>query len=260
MIIEYLWLFALLALVAEIMGTVGGFGSSLFFVPMAGYFLDLHTVLGITALYHVMSNLTKIGFFRHGFDKMLILYIGIPSVIMVIIGAWLSQFLGAKNLELILAVVLILLSVLFLIFDRWQVKPTKFNAASGGVLSGFLAGLIGTGGAIRGMVLTSFRFKKEAFIATSAAIDLAIDASRSVVYTANGYVHVHDLYLIPVLLVVSIVGTWIGKKLLNHISETQFRKVVLILILATGLFTLRKALLTNSNIIHQQLNEIIIDN
>jgi uncharacterized membrane protein YfcA len=62
--LENLYLFILLALLAEIAGTVGGFGSSLFFVPIASYFLDFHSVLGITALFHVSSNLSKIAFFR----------------------------------------------------------------------------------------------------------------------------------------------------------------------------------------------------
>jgi hypothetical protein len=43
-----------LALLAEILETVGGFASSLFFIPIASYFLDIHSVLGITALFHVI--------------------------------------------------------------------------------------------------------------------------------------------------------------------------------------------------------------
>ncbi|MDP1803330.1 MAG: sulfite exporter TauE/SafE family protein, partial [Bacteroidota bacterium] len=34
---EFLIYFILLALFAEVIGTVGGFGSSLFFVPIAGF-------------------------------------------------------------------------------------------------------------------------------------------------------------------------------------------------------------------------------
>jgi uncharacterized membrane protein YfcA len=56
--LEHLPLFILLSLIVEVLGTIGGFGSSLFFVPIASYFLDFHSVLGITALFHVLSNLT----------------------------------------------------------------------------------------------------------------------------------------------------------------------------------------------------------
>ena len=47
--IENLLYFVLLSVIAEIIGTVGGFGSSLLFVPLAGFFLDFHSVLGIIA-------------------------------------------------------------------------------------------------------------------------------------------------------------------------------------------------------------------
>ncbi len=237
---EIILLFASLALIAEILGTIGGFGSSLFFVPIAGYFLDFHSVLGITALFHISSNLTKIFFFKKGVDWKLIFQIGIPSVLFVIIGAFLSKSFDSVILEIILAIFLILFSSLFLAKQKLVIPPNKTNNISGGVLSGFLAGLVGTGGSVRGIVLAAYNLKMEVFIATSAVIDLAIDSSRAVVYTMNGYVHWHDLYLIPVLLVVSIIGTWIGKRILTKISEERFRNIVLLLILFTGIITLSK--------------------
>lgn len=235
---DHLGYFILLALLAEILGTIGGFGSSLFFVPIAAYFLDFHSVLGVTALFHVSSNISKIVLFKKGVDRKLILYMGIPAVLFVITGAYLSRFIEGETLERLLAVFLILISFILLLFRHLVIPPTPANAVSGGAISGVAAGLLGTGGAIRGIVLTSFNLKRDVFIATSAVIDLAIDASRSVVYTLNGYVHAHDLYLIVILLLVSVAGTYIGKKLLTYVSEQQFRTFVLILILLTGVSTL----------------------
>ncbi|MEN9639165.1 MAG: hypothetical protein RLZZ262_1033 [Bacteroidota bacterium] len=232
-----------MALIAEILGTVGGFGSSLFFVPIASYFLDFHSVLGITALFHVSSNLAKIVFFRQGFDKKVVISLGIPAVLFVIVGAFLSKYIATEILESALAIFLIVVSVVFLSFKNLVLKPSVANAIGGGVFSGFVAGLLGTGGAVRGMVLTAYRLRMEVFIATSAIIDLAIDASRSVVYSLNGYVNKQELYLIPILLVVSLAGTFIGKKILTKISEDQFRSIVLLLILITGIITLFKVAL-----------------
>ena len=239
---EDLPIFIVLALFAEILGTVGGFGSSLFFVPIASYFLDFHSVLGITALFHVSSNLAKIAFFRKGFDKKLVISIGIPAVLFVIIGAFLSKYIETKILEISLAIFLIIVSLVFLIFRNITLKPTLSNSIGGGIFSGLIAGLLGTGGAIRGITLAAYNLRMESFIATSAIIDLAIDASRSVVYTVNGYVHKHDLYLIPILLVVSIIGTFIGKQILTKISEKHFKSIVLVLVLTTGIVTLFKVI------------------
>lgn len=239
---ENLPLFVFLALIAEILGTVGGFGSSLFFVPIASYFLDFHTVLGITALFHVTSNLTKIYFFREGFDKRLLFSLGIPAVLFVILGALLSKYVETTYLEIALAVFLILVSLTFLLARNISIKPTLKNSIGGGVFSGLIAGLLGTGGAIRGLTLAAYDLKTEIFIATSAMIDLGIDSSRSVVYYYNGYIHYHDLYLIPILAVVSIVGTIIGKKILTKVSQAQFKSIVLFLVLITGIITLIKVI------------------
>ncbi len=238
MSIEHLIYFIILALVAEILGTVGGFGSSLFFVPVASFFMDFQSVLGITAVFHVSSNITKIAFFRKGVNKKLILTLGLPAIGFVILGAFLSKLIDSKILEIVLSSFLILISLVFLIFRKINIKPTTGYSIAGGSISGLAAGLIGTGGAIRGLTLAAFGLEKMAFIATSAIIDLGVDVSRSVVYISNGYLHRHDLYLVLILFGVSIVGTFIGKKILTRFSESLFRTTTLILILIIGLVSL----------------------
>lgn len=240
MLIEHIYLFLLLALFAEIIGTVGGFGSSLFFIPIASYFLDFHSVLGVTAVYHVMSNITKIAMFKQGVDRKVILWIGVPSVIFVIIGAFISSYFQSKWLELFLGIFLILLSIFLFVYSNVKLKPTFINSFSGGIISGFLAGIIGTGGAIRGIVLASFDLTPSTFIATSSIIDLLIDFSRSFVYFFNGFIHPHDLYLLPFLALVSVVGTYLGKKIVLKLSNDQFKKGVLILVFVTGIVSLVK--------------------
>lgn len=235
---EHLFIFILLSIVAEIAGTIGGFGSSMLFVPLAGFFFDFHVVLGITALFHLASNLSKMALFRSGLDKKLVVSMGIPSILFVLVGAYLSKFFDGKVLEIALACLLIALSLLLLAFKDLSFRPTRFNSISGGALSGFVAGLVGTGGAIRGLTLAAFGLEKNVFVATSAVIDLGIDLSRSAVYISNGYVHRSELYLVPILIGVGFLGTYIGKKLLNRFSGSQFRATTLILICVIGLAAL----------------------
>lgn len=236
------FIFLLLALLAEIIGTIGGFGSSVFFVPIANFYFDFHSVLGLTALFHLGSNISKIVLFKKGLDKKLLLRIGVPSVVFVIVGGFLSSVVDSKWLEIGLAVFLVSLSLLFLIRKELVVKPTAKNALTGGALSGFSAGLLGTGGAIRGLTMAAFDLEKSVFIATSAFIDFSIDFTRTFVYWKNGYIHKHDLIYLPFLIVIGFVGTYIGKRILNHIPQDQFKRISLILILIIGLVTLVKVL------------------
>ncbi|WJJ95749.1 sulfite exporter TauE/SafE family protein [Algibacter luteus] len=234
MLTRYLPIFIILSLLAEVLGTIGGFGSSVYFVPMASFFFDFQSVLGITALYHLSSNISKIAFFKKGFDKKIVLTLGIPAILFVSIGAYLSQFFDPKILTYVLGFFLIALSLLFLINKHLKVNAKTSNAIIGGSLSGLSAGFLGTGGAIRGITLAAFKMNKDKFIATSAIIDLGVDFSRTIVYYYNGYMHKHDLYLVPILIGVSIVGTYIGKRILNKVSQEQFRTFVLVLILIIG--------------------------
>jgi uncharacterized membrane protein YfcA len=229
-------LFFFLAFLAEIIGTVSGFGSSILFVPIASMFFDFKIVLGITAIFHVFSNLTKIFLFRKGIDKNIALKLGIPAVLFVILGAFLSKFVPQKELELFMGILLLILSIFLLIYTNKKLEKTDKNLIAGGVVSGFLAGLVGTGGAVRGITLAAFNLEKDIFIATSALIDLGVDSSRAVVYFLNGYVVKEFLFTIPILIPISILGSWLGKLILQKISQKIFQYIVLGVIILTSIF------------------------
>lgn len=235
-------LFLFLALLTEILGTIGGFGSSVFFVPMASHFMTFKTVLGVTALYHVGSNLSKIAFFRKGLDRTLLKYLGIPAVIAVIIGGLLSNVAASSLLGIILGLVLVVLGISLWWFEEKKINASKRNATLGGLVSGFVAGLVGTGGAIRGATMVAFRLPKDKFIATSAVIDLAIDASRSIVYLGSGYLSSKEIPLLLFLVGISIGGTYLGKMLLEYIPQKKFERIVLGLIFVAGLYTLLRSI------------------
>lgn len=230
--------FLLLALLAEVIGTIGGFGSSVFFVPIGNFYFDFYSVLGLTAIFHLSSNLSKIFLFKKGLDKKLLLNIGIPSVVFVIIGGFLSKVFSSYFLEIFLGIFLIALSLLFIIKRNLSIRPNKENAIIGGSFSGLSAGLLGTGGAIRGLTMAAFNLEKSVFIATSAFIDFMIDLSRTFVYYNNGYIHKHDLIYVPFLLVIGIIGSFIGKKILVYIPQSKFRRLSLFFILFIGIVTI----------------------
>jgi uncharacterized membrane protein YfcA len=236
---KYIYFF-ILAFVAEVIGTISGFGSSILFVPLASMFFDFKAVLAITAVFHVFSNLSKIYLFKTGIQKDIVLKLGIPAVVFVIIGALLTNIIPQKEIELVMNIVLVLLSV-FLIFNTEEkLEQSNKNLIVGGVSSGFLAGLVGTGGAIRGLVLAAFSLEKDSFLATSALIDLGVDFSRAIVYISSGYFLKEFLIFIPFLILISIAGSYIGKLVLNKMPQKYFRNIVLIVIVSISIYSISK--------------------
>jgi uncharacterized membrane protein YfcA len=238
--LEEFILFIGLALIAEILGTVSGFGSSLLFVPVAALFFEFKIVLGITAVFHVFSNVSKIYLFKEGLDKNIAIKLGVPAVVGVLIGALLTNLLSQVIGELIMSIIVVLMSLILLFSPGIKINKTDQNLYAGGAVSGFLAGLIGTGGAIRGLTLIAFNLEKQVFITTSAWIDLGVDFSRSIIYILNGYFKYEHILLIPFLIVISLLGSWLGKLILDYTSQFTFRLIVLLVIALVSLLQLGK--------------------
>jgi uncharacterized membrane protein YfcA len=231
---QYL-IFFLFALLAEIIGTISGFGSSILFVPLASLVLDFKVVLGVTAVFHVFSNLSKIYLFQSGIDKKIALKLGIPAVLFVTLGAWLTNYIPQKEIELGMNFIIFSIALYMMSGHHKRIKESNTNLYLGGTLSGFFAGLIGTGGAIRGITLAAFNLEKDAFIATSAIIDMGVDVSRAGVYIASGYFQQEHVVLIPFLIIISIAGSYLGKRILTYIPEKTFQYIVLGVILLTSM-------------------------
>ncbi len=227
-------LFFISALISEIIGTIAGFGSSTVFLPLALLFFDFKTALVLVAIFHIFGNIGRISFFRHGLDKRTLLIFGIPSVVLTFLGALLVNYIPQDLLKGILGVFLAIYAVIFLWRENVRVKSSVFNSIVGGGLSGFLAGLIGTGGAIRGAFLTAFGLPKERYIATAAAIALAVDFTRIPVYFTQGFLNGEFYAYIPFLLVIALAGSFTGKQIIKKVAQKKFKKIVLIAILIVG--------------------------
>ena len=233
-------LFFLFALVCEIIGTLGGFGSSVLFVPLANFFFAASLVLSLTSILHVFSNTAKLWLFRKTISKHLFLLYGIPSLLFTLLGAYLTKVYSFIYLEWALAIFLLLFSGLFLLFPKIHLRANTSTALVSGSLAGFMAGFTGTGGAIRGMSLIAFNLEKNLFVGTSAAIDFGVDFSRMFIYYYNGFFEMEYVYYIPLLVIASFLGSYMGKQLLNKISQEVFKKIVLSLILLISISMLIK--------------------
>jgi len=234
-------LFFVLLLAAEVLGTIGGFGSSMLVMPLAGFFMPFDQALGLTALFHVFSNGAKMILFRKGVSRRLLLWLGVPAVISVIIGARLTVFFDKQLLAMVLGALLVVLGTVLLIRSEWKVRATNGNAVVGGVISGAIAGLAGTGGAVRGITLAAFGLTKNAFVSTSAWIDMGVDLSRSVVYASQGFMTAGVLAYLPAMAVASFAGSYLGKLALARINQDTFRKIVLGLVVLMGAITVWQA-------------------
>lgn len=228
-------LFFASAFLAEVAGTIAGFGSSTIFLPLALLFFDFRTALVLVAFFHIVGNIGRISFFKKGLDKGLLLRFGLPSVLLTLVGALLVSFIPQEALKGVLGVFLITYAAYSFLKEDFRIQASTSSAVVGGGLSGFLAGLIGTGGALRGAFLTGFGLPKDTYIATAAAIALAVDITRIPVYLSQGFLRHEYYWYLPLLFIIALAGSFTGKQMVKHFPYKVFRKIVLVAILLVGI-------------------------
>ncbi len=230
--------FLVFGFVAEIIASSVGFGASTLILPLALIYFDFKTALTLVAFFHLFGTLSRAYFFRAGINKRVLLQFGLPSVILGLIGARLANDLTETLLKQALGAFLIFYGTFSLWHRDFQVKPKAANLVLGGGLSGIIAGLIGTGGALRATFLSSFKSKKAEYLATTAIVGLMVDLTRIPVYLSQGFLASSLFSTIPFLFVVALVATYLGKQIANILPAKLFEKVVLLAITAAGLIFL----------------------
>lgn len=220
---------------SEVVGTIAGFGSSTIFLPLASYLVDFKAALVLVAIFHLFGNIGRITFFRHGLDRKVLLVFGLPSFALSLLGATLVGDLSQTFLKLLLGIFLISLSAVFLVRPKLAFPASTKSLVLGGGISGFIVGLIGTGGALRASFLTGLKIEKERYIATAAVIALGTDATRIPFYIADGFLTEQYYYLVPILFAIAIGGSYVGRKIVGRIDQAKFRKMVLIAVILASI-------------------------
>ncbi len=228
-------LFFISALIAEIIGTMAGFGSSTIFLPLALLFVDFKTAIILVAIFHLFGNLSRIIFFRQGFDKKIILQFGMPSILFSLLGALMIGILPQPVLKLVLGIFLITTSVSFLVKPELKIPANTSTFIAGGSVTGFITALVGTGGALRATLLQGFNIEKIKYIATAATIALATDATRIPVYISQGFMTEQYFIYIPILFGIAISGSFLGRRIVKRINQELFRKIVLVAIILVSI-------------------------
>ena len=132
------------------------------------------------------------------------------------------------------ATILTPIAAFFMDMKTARLPHTPATLIGGGALSGFVAGLLGTGGAIRSACLLVFGLPKEVYIGTSAAIALIVDATRLPVYLAGGFLPSRMVPVLLGLMAVAFTGAWVGQQLVRRVSATVFQRLVLTMLALMG--------------------------
>jgi uncharacterized protein len=222
--------------IASAVGTLTGFGTSTILVPTLSLQYSLTETLLFVGVIHWFGNIWKMLFFKRGANWRLIMLFGITGIVIGFIGARLAGVFPEDALKKLLGGFLIAYVIFIWINPKWKLPKTNTNALVGGGLSGFFSGIFGVGGAIRSTFLSAYNLDKSVFLFTSGAIGFLIDSSRLVGYFTGGIRLVdYSTTALTVAVVISLMGAYIAKKIVNVIPQDKFRLVIAIALFTVGI-------------------------
>jgi uncharacterized membrane protein YfcA len=157
-------------------------------------------------------------------------------------GALLYARLSSRALTIVLGILLLATAVAGLTGWATRWRATGARAAALGLLSGFFGGIAGNQGGLRAAALLGFGLAPAAYVATSTAIALLVDAARTPIYVWRAGSTLIDLASpIAVATIGVLIGTLLGERLLLGLSADRFRRIVSALIGLLGVWLLVSA-------------------
>ena len=228
--------FFAIALASSALAAIAGFGTATVLTPFTTFFVELEQAIVLVAIFHFLSNASRLFLMRRHVHRRTAALYGVPSLIAAAAGAFLLTLLsGTRPLRLLFGLFLGAYAVSSLAGRSWRVSASDRALVTGGIISGFVSGLIGLGGAIRGAFLIATPLDKEAYVGTSAAIAVAVDVARLSVYLPWGALHRELYWLVPPMVVCAFAGAWVGRHGLMRLPEGVVRRVVMAAILVVAL-------------------------
>ena len=230
------------AVVAGAIASISGFGIGSVLTPVLSTQFDVRLAIAMVSLPHLAGTFARFLIVRTRIDRQVLLGFGAASAIGGLTGAALQTVVQSTALAVVFGGLLVFAGVASLTgFAQLRFSGHR-TALVGGALSGLLGGLGGNQGGIRAAALLGFDVEREAFVATATAVALIVDGARIPVYLATQGADLATHWpLIVVLSIGAVVGTFAGGWALRRMREPVFRRVVGLLLLVLGVYTLARA-------------------
>lgn len=205
-------------------------------VPMVLFLLPLPETLLFVGIVHWFSDLWKVFLFKTGFDKKLVFLFGIPGILCAWIGGSLVVSFPKDTSSRLVGGILLAYVFYTLFKPKAKIKNNYLWSVVGGAGSGFMGGLTGIGGgALRAIVLTSFKISKESYLFLAGLLGALIDISRIGAYITAGVKLNFDLVVVILISIgISLWASKLAKKWIEKISNDTFRKIIAFLLFLLG--------------------------
>lgn len=230
--------------VAYIISTLSGGGGSLLLVPFINFSIGGKAASPIVNLGNLIGEPVRMILFWKNIQWKIVKYYLPSAIVGTVLGAWLFSSIKLKWLQIIVGIFLI--STIFQY--RFGKKDRSFKMRLSyfipvGFTVEFLSSLIGATGPVLNPFYLNYGLEKEEMIATKTVNSFLIGLVQVSTFAALGSLS-GDYWIYGILLGLGAsLGNWIGKNFLKRISNDTFRKLVLAVMVISGVMMIIKQIM-----------------
>lgn len=219
-ILIYGFLF-LLAVSTSIVSAVVGMAGGIILLSVLSVFFPFSFVIPVHGIVQLVSNLSRAVLLRTYIHRKIFIYflLGVPF-------GTLLAVLTIKNLEIgnfpIFLIVLLIFYAVFKPKSMPSIKLKYWQFAPLGLVAGFLGMFVGATGPMLGVFFLRDDLNKKQIIATTASAQIVNHFLKIPAFLFLGFDFIKHVDLILAMVIGSIVGTEIGIKILDRLSERYF--------------------------------------
>ena len=235
--IEQLWFLLAGALIGGFTLGLTGFGNGL-----TSYGLWLHVIspqlaAPLVAIGSLTGHLLMFRGLRHAIHVDRILPFVVGGFAGIPIGTWLLTIISASGFKLFGGLLLTGYSIFSLVGGS-RITVIKTNKWVDGFI-GMLGGICGGLASISGPILTVWcglkGWSADEQRGTYQPYNFAMHVCAIVAFGVAGLLNFELLLLVIYSMPATLIGIWLGRRLYGKIDETQFKRVILVLLTASGI-------------------------
>jgi len=231
------WIYFILfigSFLAAVISGTAGFGGALLLLPLLSKTIGTTMAVPVLTIAQLIGNMSRafLGFKQISWKPVYMFILG--AVPMSILGAFYFVKVPKEIITRGIGFVIIVFVVLkYLKVIKFE--PSNKTMFIGGIVAGLISGLVGSAGPIGAALFLSLNLTPMSYIASDAVTSIAMHISKTIVYEKYIGIGMFALGIGLFMGLAIILGTYVGKKIIDKIPKEKFVNFVGILLSVIGL-------------------------
>lgn len=223
------------ALVASTLAGVTGFGGAAVLLPVLVLIFGVRAAVPILTVAQLVGNGSRVWFNRTELEWRVVGWFALGGIPLALLGGFLFAKAPLPALTRLLGAFLLVV-VLWRHARPKQPKPFPVQAFAGvGAGASFLSALLGSVGPIMAPFFLAFGLVKGAYIGTEALSTVVMHITKLIAYRETSILSLSDIWKGLALGPVMILGSYLGKRILDRLPERVFVLLIEAVLLVAGI-------------------------